>query len=73
MAEDADSYISYGTFARFEEGFALVEQRDILIDKENYVYDQQSNLQIYGEDGTLQSTVDLRKAFGVPDDGYINV
>ena len=73
VAEDADSYISYGSFARFEEGFALVEQRDILIDKENYVYDQQSNLQIYGEDGTLQSTVDLRKAFGVPDDGYINV
>ena len=73
VAEDADSYISYGSFARFEEGFALVEQRNILIDKENYVYDQQSNLLIYGEDGILQSTVDLRKAFGVPDDGYINV
>lgn len=73
VAEDADSYIYYSNFARFEEGFALVEQRNILIDKENYVYDQQSNLQIYGEDGTLQSTVDLRKAFGVPDDGYINV
>ena len=73
VAKDADSYISYGSFARFEEGFALVEQRDILIDKENYVYDQQSNLLIYGEDGILQSTVDLRKAFGVPDDGYINV
>lgn len=73
VAKDADSYISYGSFARFEEGFALVEQRNILIDKENYVYDQQSNLLIYGEDGILQSTVDLRKAFGVPDDGYINV
>ena len=73
VAEDADSNISYGGFARFEEGFALVEQRNILIDKENYVYDQQSNLLIYGEDGILQSTVDLRKAFGVPDDGYINV
>ena len=73
VAEDADSYIAYGSFARFEEGFALVEQRSILIDKENYVYDQQSNLQIYGEDGVLQSTVDLRKAFGIPDDGYINV
>lgn len=73
VAEDADSYIAYGSFARFEEGFALVEQRSILIDKENYVYDQQSNLQIYGEDGILQSTVDLRKAFGIPDDGYINV
>lgn len=73
VAEDADSYISYGSFARFEEGFALVEQRNILIDKENYVYDQQSNLQIYDENGVLQSTVDLRKAFGVPDDGYINV
>lgn len=73
VAEDADSYIYYSNFARFEEGFALVEQRNILIDKENYVYDQQSNLQIYGEDGTLQSTVDLRKAFGIPDDGYINV
>lgn len=72
VAKDADSYISYGSFARFEEGFALVEQRNILIDKENYVYDQQSNLLIYGEDGILQSTVDLRKAFGVPDDGYIN-
>ncbi len=70
VAKDADSYISYGGFARFEEGFALVEQRNILIDKENYVYSQQSNLQIYGEDGTLQSTVDLRKAFGIPDDGY---
>ena len=73
VAEDADSYISYGSFARFEDGFALVEQRNILIDKENYVYDQQSNLQIYDENGVLQSTVDLRKAFGVPDDGYINV
>lgn len=73
VAEDADSSIAYGSFARFEEGFALVEQRSILIDKENYVYDQQSNLQIYGEDGILQSTVDLRKAFGIPDDGYINV
>ena len=73
VAEDADSYIYYSTLARFEEGFALVEERNTLIDKENYVYDQQSNLQIYGEDGTLQSTVDLRKAFGVPDDGYINV
>lgn len=73
VAEDADSYISYGSFARFEDGFALVEQRNILIDKENYVYDQQSNLQIYDENGILQSTVDLRKAFGVPDDGYINV
>ena len=72
VAKDADSYISYDSFARFEEGFALVEQRNILIDKENYVYDQQSNLLIYGEDGILQSTVDLRKAFGVPDDGYIN-
>ena len=37
VAEDADSYISYGSFARFEDGFALVEQRNILIDKENYV------------------------------------
>ena len=73
VAEDADSYISYGSFARFEDGFALVEQRNILIDKENYVYDQQSNLQIYDENGVLQSTVDLRKAFGIPDDGYINV
>lgn len=73
VAEDADSYIAYGSFARFEDGFALVEQRSILIDKENYVYDQQSNLQIYDENGVLQSTVDLRKAFGVPDDGYINV
>lgn len=73
VAEDADSYIAYGSFARFEEGFALVEQRSILIDKENYVYDQQSNLQIYDENGVLQSTVDLRKAFGIPDDGYINV
>ena len=73
VAKDADSYISYGGFARFEEGFALVEQRNILIDKENYVYDQQSNLQIYDENGVLQSTVDLRKAFGIPDDGYINV
>lgn len=73
VAENENDYVYYGSFARFEEGFALVEQRNILIDKENNVYDQQSNLQIYGEDGILQSTVDLRKAFGVPDDGYINV
>ena len=73
VAENENDYVYYGSFARFEEGFALVEQRSILIDKENNVYDQQSNLQIYGEDGILQSTVDLRKAFGVPDDGYINV
>lgn len=73
VAKNENDYVYYGSFARFEEGFALVEQRNILIDKENNVYDQQSNLQIYGEDGILQSTVDLRKAFGVPDDGYINV
>lgn len=73
VTENENDNVYYGSFARFEEGFALVEQRDVLVDAENYIYDQQSNLQIYSEDGTLQATIDLRKALGVSEDSYVSV
>lgn len=73
VAENENGYVYYGNFARFEDGFSLIEERDTLIDEENYIYDQQSILKIYSEDGTLQTTIDLRKALGISEDSYVSV
>lgn len=67
-----DGYVYYGNLARFANGFGIVEERST-IDQENDVYKQETNLLIYGEDGTLQTNIDLRKALSVPNDGYIGV
>ena len=62
--EAEDGYVYFSNLARFADGFGLVEERNTLIDKENYEYKRERYFHIYGEDGTLKSTVDLMKAFG---------
>ena len=71
--ESEDGNIYYSNLSRFAEGFGIIAEDNTLVDKENYIYSHKTNLLLYGEDGTLQSTIDLQKAFGIAEDSYMSI
>lgn len=72
-ADSEENYNYYSTIARFEDGFGIVSEGSTLVDAETDTYRWDSALLLYGEDGVLRTTIDLRKALNMQDDGYFSI
>lgn len=73
IPQNQDDSIYYSSMARFADGFGVIKQRSILLDAETYSYQEETLLEIYGEDGQPKSSIDLRQALGIEGDKWFGV
>ncbi len=63
--DSEDGYRYVQNFSRMPDGLIAGVYENKLIDKDNYIYETNYYAEIYGLDGTLKNTIDLKKAFGL--------
>lgn len=73
QGKDDNGYIRYGTLVRFAEGFGIIKYKNILVDADNYIYDQKTTLEVYGEDGQQKAAFDLHEIFGIDSSTWFSV